>query len=796
MDKALLTKSVKEFIAGNQQSFEEIYAQTSSNLYVYAKFLMRDDEKAQDLLQNTYIEVINSIKGLKDPEAFLTWAKTIMLRQSKRMLASKELLLDTSGDEGASLFDGLRDEDRDYIPEERMDVAEIKSIIRNTIEALGPQTKAAMLAFYYEEMSISQIAEMTESSEAAVKSRLFKGRQATKERLEEYERKHGIKLHTILPIPAILLAFRDIDRNGLYALHQAKARTIFSNIMSEAGNQFVKANVSSMSGIKMSSSGIKMGGGIIGKNLLNGIVGKIVLGSFAFVVLVAGGIGISKLTNALEERGDVNLSQNSAHTEDVENADNARGEEAENVNETLGEEAVNAEQSVLAELQDGSYEIYFYENGIDIVGNEGSVVVDVLERQSFSDADIEKLRQGGSVSFDGMYVRSSTGEKTKLPSYVSSPYNKDIEQELKRLEEESKAGDEEKKRDMEIFKEFYSNRYFVTPEGFDETFVAVKGQENGQWGLWLDGESQALACVYEGVIHFNDKSVINIDFASDSSAIYGSSVKYVSINVKELKETIKGHELYKAYVKVSDNYVESMDLIVGADYSNTNNDNNAGPESIGDKAGVVEDGDYDFDIITSPITVDRDRIIVSASVSTPFSFTDEQVALLKAGQHVVFSDLYFNMNDNKIPVPPFVINDTDYASKSDYRVGESFHVRHEIVDGYNSLQYELEHQILKERVYQIVKFDGKETWSLAWEGWIVSARFDGNLVVDKDTQISVQEGIPDGSGWRIEHKSIDLEEFRKRLEASPFTYVEARGSVQDGKVVRLTLLREYRSTGE
>ena len=121
MNKEILTRAVIDYKDGNADSLAIIFREVYEKLFIYAKYIKKREDEAEDLLQNTFVEIIRSIGNLKNPEAFLTWSKRIMwhLAQRDYRASGKEVLVDQLDEE--DVLDRIRESNRDYIPEEKLE---------------------------------------------------------------------------------------------------------------------------------------------------------------------------------------------------------------------------------------------------------------------------------------------------------------------------------------------------------------------------------------------------------------------------------------------------------------------------------------------------------------------------------------------------------------------------------------------------------------------------------------------------------------------------------------------------
>lgn len=211
MNKERLTQKVIAFAEGDNDAFSDIYEMTKNNFFAYALFLAEDQNSAEEILQDAYMNIIQSIGNLHNPEAFTTWGKKILynIAMQKFRRGKKEIVCAT--DEG-ELFNELEERDAAFLPGEEFDREEVRQIIIRIVNGLSAEQKMTILSFYYDEMTVKEIAEVMACSEGTVKSRLFNGRKAIKEGIEAYEREHDVRLHAAVPAGLLFAVLKDLDQ--------------------------------------------------------------------------------------------------------------------------------------------------------------------------------------------------------------------------------------------------------------------------------------------------------------------------------------------------------------------------------------------------------------------------------------------------------------------------------------------------------------------------------------------------------------------------------------------------------
>lgn len=218
MDRALID-AIELMTEGREEGFNKVYSETYNHVYFRAKSYMKNEEDALDLVQIVYVEAYRNIGSLQTPEALFGWLDGITYRQGmKQYRKKKDVLL---SEEGEGIFEILETEDISSMPELTADQKETSKIIRELIEELPVLQKIAMIAYYFDNLSIGQIAEIQECSEGTVKSRLNYGRKYLKDRIEEKEKKEGYRLH-VFTLPTLYFAIKMLAEETTMTVHAAQ----------------------------------------------------------------------------------------------------------------------------------------------------------------------------------------------------------------------------------------------------------------------------------------------------------------------------------------------------------------------------------------------------------------------------------------------------------------------------------------------------------------------------------------------------------------------------------------------
>ncbi|MCF8228752.1 MAG: sigma-70 family RNA polymerase sigma factor [Bacteroidales bacterium] len=160
-DKELISR----YLQGNQASLEKLIIRHKNKVFAYILMIVKDKDLADDIFQDTFIKVINTIKAgnYKEEGKFIQWVMRIAhnliidhFRKSKRIP-----VVDNSN-EDFDIFDTISLTDKSV--EERMITDQIHEDVRKLIDYLPPEQKEVLFMRHYSQMSFKDIAEQTDVS--------------------------------------------------------------------------------------------------------------------------------------------------------------------------------------------------------------------------------------------------------------------------------------------------------------------------------------------------------------------------------------------------------------------------------------------------------------------------------------------------------------------------------------------------------------------------------------------------------------------------------------------------------
>lgn len=228
-----ITKAVRRAAKGEQSAFAELYAMSYNKVYFYAYRMLQNKEDAVDIVQEVFITVFTKIGELKKPESFMCWLSKITVNLCRDFSKkSTRLVIDR---ETGNLIDHIADEDNST--EDIVLGNDTREYLIKVIDGLPEDQKRAVLLYYYEQLTVAQIAEIENTPASTIKNRLFYARKKLKKAIAFEETRSGTKLFAFgVPAVAVLLS----QCASAYPMPVAAAREVFIAAMAVANLNYNK----------------------------------------------------------------------------------------------------------------------------------------------------------------------------------------------------------------------------------------------------------------------------------------------------------------------------------------------------------------------------------------------------------------------------------------------------------------------------------------------------------------------------------------------------------------------------
>lgn len=157
-DQVLLNR----YLSGNRSAISQLIERHSRRVKDYIRMMVKDDELAEDLFQETFVKAVRVIDDGRytDNGKFLSWVLRIAHNQViDYFRAQKQSKQINESEAGYDLFGSLKLADRNV--EDRMVAEQIEADVRQLIELLPAEQREVVMMRYYSDLSFKEIAEQT-----------------------------------------------------------------------------------------------------------------------------------------------------------------------------------------------------------------------------------------------------------------------------------------------------------------------------------------------------------------------------------------------------------------------------------------------------------------------------------------------------------------------------------------------------------------------------------------------------------------------------------------------------------
>ncbi len=233
MSNDKIAELVEKYKSGDRNAFDILYNETKNDFFRYASRLSNDSALIEDALQETYIKIASSISSLENPIRFKAWGKKILRNNINDSFRknSHDVIMPPANfidDNHSDFFEQQESDDIYAMPGVELERQEVEKIIRSSLDNLTPVQRQTAIYYYYDEMSIKEIALLMNCSTGTVKSRLNSAREKLRLYVVGYETAHGFRIHAFLPFALINSALIAEDLG--IALSAASSASIWAGI--------------------------------------------------------------------------------------------------------------------------------------------------------------------------------------------------------------------------------------------------------------------------------------------------------------------------------------------------------------------------------------------------------------------------------------------------------------------------------------------------------------------------------------------------------------------------------------
>jgi RNA polymerase sigma factor (sigma-70 family) len=174
---------------GDPNAFRLLVQRYQDLAYAAAFARVGDHQLAQDVAQEAFLQVYRDLPMLREPRAFGSWLRRLVVKHSDRMLRGKHLVT-------VPLDADLAAVDHQAQPADVAEARELAELVRGEINRLPERERLAVALYYGADHAQNEIAEFLEVPPSTIKKRLHDARRRLKERMMT---QLGDHLHDLRP---------------------------------------------------------------------------------------------------------------------------------------------------------------------------------------------------------------------------------------------------------------------------------------------------------------------------------------------------------------------------------------------------------------------------------------------------------------------------------------------------------------------------------------------------------------------------------------------------------------------
>jgi len=162
---------VKQSKEGNREAFSQLVEKYRQKVFQTSMGFLHNVDDAEDLTQEIFLKVWYSIRSFDQRSSFSTWLYRIAVNRAVNQVRKNKI----------RSFIGLNNEIKDSNfttenAETQLENQEKKIQIKKAIDQLKTNQRKAFVLFYYQELSMKEVASVMKTSPKAAESLVFRAR--------------------------------------------------------------------------------------------------------------------------------------------------------------------------------------------------------------------------------------------------------------------------------------------------------------------------------------------------------------------------------------------------------------------------------------------------------------------------------------------------------------------------------------------------------------------------------------------------------------------------------------------
>jgi RNA polymerase sigma-70 factor (ECF subfamily) len=208
---------VARVLAGETNMFEIVMRRYNQRLYRVARAILRNDNEAEDVMQEAYVRAYEHLDQFAGKARFSTWLTRIAVHEAltRQRRGHRYQELEAMSEDDKDPMDGFAS--LALNPEEQASNSQIRRLLEEAVEKLPDAYRTVFMLRDVEEMSTSDTANVLEITEENVKVRLHRARALLRKTLYAsagMERKEAFNFHAVRCDRVVKNVFERIQKHS------------------------------------------------------------------------------------------------------------------------------------------------------------------------------------------------------------------------------------------------------------------------------------------------------------------------------------------------------------------------------------------------------------------------------------------------------------------------------------------------------------------------------------------------------------------------------------------------------
>ena len=174
---------IRQVLQGQTAMFELLMRRYNERVYRAARAIVRDEQEAEDVMQQAYVNAFTHLRQFKGSAQFSTWLTRIAINEALARVRRQGRY--EAFDDELSNVEPFMSRNPSENPERQAFTGELRGLLEWAIDTLPNGMREVFVLREVEGLTTSEVAESLDVSEDVVKTRLSRGRAALRRVLLE-----------------------------------------------------------------------------------------------------------------------------------------------------------------------------------------------------------------------------------------------------------------------------------------------------------------------------------------------------------------------------------------------------------------------------------------------------------------------------------------------------------------------------------------------------------------------------------------------------------------------------------